>query len=385
MSTLPRSLFLPDGTPVPRIYGAEGGYHTAGDLVRETIDGRDVNVIWDEFQTTLQIVNEQRTAMTNLLCFTTDRSADIVAQATEDSGFEVSSEFGVARGMRPEPLRVKLGYAFEDFDLATRYTWKFLRDASAEQVELTHRSALAADNRLTTHTILQRVLDPTPRANEDLVPVHGLWNGDDMVPPRSGFNFHEANHTHYLTTQSAAPTGVDLDDMANHIRHHGYGTTPGSRLILFVHTSELSQLTTFRSGEEGAHDFIPAANAPAFLSSEEIVGDRPPGDYNGLKIAGSYGDVWISPSEFMPPGYLLMVATEGPNSPLNPVGYREHPSLAFKGLRLVAGVQQGYPLQDAYYARGFGVGVRHRGAAVAMQITESPTYAAPTELTGAQL
>lgn len=222
--------YTPTGVPIFPISGSEGGYHTQGDIVRQTIDGEDINAIWAEFQTTMGIVNERRSALASLLCFGTLRSADLVAQSVTDARFEIASEFGEPRGTRPEMLRVKVGYRFNDFDLATRYTWKFLRDAPAEQVRFTHTSAIAGDNKLTSHTILQRLLDPTPSDNEDGVPVFGLYNGDDMVPPRSGFNTHSAAHTHYLTTQSLDVSGADLDDMAAHILHHGYGTTPGSQL-----------------------------------------------------------------------------------------------------------------------------------------------------------
>jgi hypothetical protein len=35
-------------------------------------------------------------------------------------------------------------------------------------------------------------------------------------------------------------------------------------------------------------------------------------------------------------------------------------------------------LQDSFYARGFGVGVRHRGAAVVTQVTTNASYTPPT-------
>jgi len=38
---------------------------------------------------------------------------------------------------------------------------------------------------------------------------------------------------------------------------------------------------------------------------------------------------------------------------------------------------QGYPLIESFLARGFGTGVRHRGAAVAIQVVNSTTYTLP--------
>ena len=48
---------------------------------------------------------------------------------------------------------------------------------------------------------------------------------------------------------------------------------------------------------------------------------------------------------------------------------REHTNTAYQGLRHIPGHWHGYPLQDSFFARGFGVGTRHRGAAIVCQIT----------------
>ncbi len=78
----------------------------------------------------------------------------------------------------------------------------------------------------------------------------------------------------------------------------------------------------------------------------------------------------------MPAGYVIIAATGGPNGSDNPVGFREHKNPAYRGLRVIPGVGP-FPIQEHFYARGFGTGVRHRGAAVAIQITGSASFAAP--------
>jgi len=72
----------------------------------------------------------------------------------------------------------------------------------------------------------------------------------------------------------------------------------------------------------------------------------------------------------------LRRTTGGIDSDRNPVGLRKHPNVAYQGLRHIPG-NGPYPLVDSFYARGFGVGVRHRGAAVVMLVTESASYTAP--------
>jgi hypothetical protein len=384
--------YTPDGAPIYQISGSQGrGYSTAGDtlrhgadadiraLVSNLSDGTNLNDIWNEFQQTLDIINEQRSAVTNLLAFRTTAHMDVVAQSFEGPGFVRASEFGEPISIAAKPDALKLGYEFIDFDLAARYTWRFLRDALRSEVEMIHRQALHDDNKLCTNDILRRLLNSSPGLNDEGITVYPLYNGDGMVPPRSGFNTHTAPHTHYLTPGSASADGGDLDVMIDHISHHGYTSVPGSQLVLFVHPSDLSQIAAIRAGTLGAtYDFIPSAGAPAFMTAETIVGDRAPAEFNGLKVVGSYGKVWVIPSEYMVPDYLLMAATNGPNSPWNPVGFREHPSVGQQGLRLLPGNQVAYPLIESYYLRAFGTGVRHRGAAVAMQITAAGTYTVPT-------
>lgn len=373
--------YTADGFPIVPICGAEGpgGYSTAGDILTTLGDGTDLNAMWAEFQQALAIRNEQRDIVARHLTFGTVRPLDAVAQAVEQDGFQLASEFGDPTSMAAKPELVKMGYDFQDWDLRIAMTWKFLRSASQAEVETLFATAIADDNKNVNTAILRRLLSPTAGVNDEGNAVYPLYNGDAMVPPRSGFNTHTASHTHYLTTGSTAPDGEDLDVMVNHIEHHGYLNRPGARLLLFVHSVDMPAIRAIRAGVSGAdNDFIPSADAPAYLTDQTIVGSRAPGELNGLRIVGSYGDVWIAPTPFMAPGWMLMVATGGPNDPFNPVGFREFPLAGQQGLRLLPGNQQRYPLIESYYTRGFGVGVRHRGAAVAMQITTNGTYAAPT-------
>ncbi|MGI8845648.1 MAG: hypothetical protein ACR2HC_05670 [Thermoleophilaceae bacterium] len=59
------------------------------------------------------------------------------------------------------------------------------------------------------------------------------------------------------------------------------------------------------------------------------------------------------------------------------MGFREHRRPEYRGLRQIPGGSSTYPLTDSFYQRSFGTGVRHRGAAVVMQITANTAYAAP--------
>ena len=102
-----------------------------------------------------------------------------------------------------------------------------------------------------------------------------------------------------------------------------------------------------------------------------------PGDYNGLKVEGSYGPAMLIQSDFVPTEYVVVTASYGKNSPYNPVAFREHPVASYQGLRLIPGSWLGYPIIECFAARGCGVGTRHRVGAVAIQVTTDTEYTAP--------
>ena len=83
--------------------------------------------------------------------------------------------------------------------------------------------------------------------------------------------------------------------------------------------------------------------------------------YAGLKVQGSYGKSWLIESNYIPSGYVAVVALGGPGSPDNPVAVREHPNAQYRGLRAIPG-KGPYPPQESFAARGIGVGYRRRSS-----------------------
>ena len=73
--------------------------------------------------------------------------------------------------------------------------------------------------------------------------------------------------------------------------------------------------------------------------------------YAGLKVQGSYGKSWLIESNYIPSGYVAVVALGGPGSPDNPVAVREHPNAQYRGLRAIPG-KGPYPPQESFAARG---------------------------------
>lgn len=369
------------------IFGAENqqGTNIQSDvLVSHTSDGVDLNTVYADFAQMLAIFNEQRGAIASLLSYPTTRQVDVVQQSVGGATFEVASEFGVPKGSRA-PDVATVGYGFEDYDIASRLTWKFLRDSDIRQIGAVHDNVMEGANKLTTTAVLERLFNPEQTVSPEGNAVYGLYNADgSFVPPYLGRDFDPATETHYLTTGSAVLDPSDIEALMDRVAAKGYSADSGRKLVILANPIDAKRIAQFRVGVPGADgvdghfDFVASSAAPARLVVESIVGDVAPSEWNGLPVIGSYGPAYVIESHFIPVGYLTVVASAGPNAEGNPVAIREHVRTEYRGLRLIPGADQRYPIVSSYYAIGFGTGIRHRGAAACLQITTNAEYTAPT-------
>lgn len=370
---------------VPGIAGgaAARGTNSATDLVTQTSDGFDLNLLWDEFQATMALQNAQRTTMVNFLTFSVTTPTERVPQISS-ADFEKSSEFGEPVGVRPTSGSFKLGYDLDWYDLAARFTWKFLADAPASQVEAINSMAIEADNRLIFSKVLDALYNPANRFadinGEQDVNVYALYNGDGTVPPTYKSNTFTGTHTHYLTSGAAVVDSTDLDDMIEHLEHHGYNLENGMRLMLLTNRRDGKAIRKFRVSAGSTWDFIPAQGSPGLFLPEgqQLLGGQVANNFAGLNVSGSYGPLVVIEEDYAPAGYIAAIATGGTANLNNPVGLREHANPSLRGLRLVKGPSADYPLIDSFYNRGFGTGIRQRGGSVVMQLTANATYTKPT-------
>lgn len=362
-----------------------GGLSTAGDvLVNASSDGVDLNKIWADIQAALDLWNGERSSIASLISYTTTNVADAIPQGVSSDSFELASEFGVPHSTREPANALPLGYTLHDYDLALRYSWRFLRDSTAEQIKAVFNRALEADNKLLNGTVMNRLFNPAEELNEHGHRCFGLWNGDGIVPPPYMGKEFLGTTTHYLPTGASELDSADIEGAVKLITDKGYGRTSGAQLLILANPTEAESVTTWRAGKESRtggpvakYDFIQSATAPAYLTNQTIVGATPPASYSGLPVLGSYGPAWLIQSNYIPVGYVAVVASSGANSASNPVAIRQHPNTRYQGLRVIPGTGP-YPITESFCARSFGVGVRHRGAAVAIQVTTGSTYTAPT-------
>lgn len=379
-----------DGVPVAPIFGGEQsgqmGIIPAGDaLATHTADGVGLNEIWADLVGAFDTWNKHRTGISDLLSFRTVLPGEAVPQNVSSPSFEQLTEYGVTNAAGLPGEAAILGYDFGDFGLRSSFTWRALRAMTAEQVYAAINGIMHSDNRLVTGTILKRLFDPSPKTNNEGYTCRGLWNADGQyVPSYLGHEFDPATTTHYWKSDATQVDSGDIEDAVRTIRAKGYGREAGSQILILASQLESENIQTFRQGEESRsggpiakHSYIPSKKAPAYLTPDNIVGEAISGEFHEIECLGSYGPAWLVETEFIPAGYIAVVATGGPNSQNNVIGVREHPVSSYRGL-LAAPGNTGYPIQDSQYIRSFGVGVRQRGAAVAIQIGSGTDYTAPT-------
>lgn len=368
---------------IPGIAGGASGFNQASDLVTQTVDGFDLNDLWAEYQTSMSIQNEARQRLVDFLTFAVTSPQERVPQISSGQ-FERASEYGEPRGLRPTVAQFTMGYDFEWYDLAARFTWKYLAEAPRSQVDAVNAMAIEADNRLVFSRVMAALFVNENRQadinGQQDVNVYALYNGDGTVPPTYQDNEFDGTHTHYLVSGAAVVESEDLDDMEEHLAHHGYNAENGMRLVVLVNRREARTIRTFRVANGDSWDFIPAQGSPAqFMPNDQQLmgGGQPAAQLEGLRVVGSYGNLLIIEESQIPAGYMAAIATGGSANLNNPIGIREHQNTSLRGLRLVKGPNPDYPIIDSFYNRGFGTGVRHRGGAVIMEVKAAGAYAPP--------
>lgn len=366
------------------------GFHTEGDVIRTTVNGVDLNVLWREFTAALALLNAQRQPMVDLLTYTVTQPVETVPQVGSNANFEKASEFGIPVAVRTGVGYFQLGFAFDWYDTGARYTWKYLAEADDAQIRSVFDTILEGDNRLVFTEVMRTLFRNTNRLaeiNGTNYNVYALYNADGTVPPPYKTNTFLGSHQHYRTSGAATVTSGDLDEMLDDLDAHGYNVSNGYSLVFLTNKAEVNTIRTFKSVQNGGTarwDFIPALGTPNFLLPDNFRvnndggGSRPASTYRGISVAGMYGDGLILQDDFMPAGYMALFATGGPDDVQNPIGIREHARPELRGLRMVKGRSDDYPLQDSYWQRGFGTGIRHRGAAMIMQITAG-AYTIPAQ------
>jgi hypothetical protein len=363
------------------LQGYEKGFSERADIIVQSTDGASLQDMWREFQASINMLNKGRDPLINLLTFRVSKETERVLQPSQED-FEEASEYGEPKGIRIGVPFI-MGYSFKWYDLAIRYTWMFLIDADSEQLRALNSTALEASRRLQFAQVMKTIFNnnnlTATLLNGVGVNVYKFYNNDGTVPPQYKNTTFLGTHNHYITSGAGTVDPGDLKDIEDHLYHHGYRTNDGFKLILMVNRQEGAVIRTFVAGTASAqYTFIPSQGfgGGVFLPANSGIVARPDtGAPAGMLGIGTYGPFVVVEDDYIPPGYVVGLASGGDQNVGNPVGIREHPNA--KGLQLVKGPDRDYPLTDSFYRQGLGTGIRERGAGVVMQITASGTYTIP--------
>lgn len=358
------------------------GYSALGDVLRTTADGRSFQELWNELQAVAQAANEQRQRFLDLLTYPTTSAVTSVLQSVNPGGssvFEEASEYGVPQSTRQLSNVLNMGAGFRWYDAAWRATWQYLADADAAEISANANAIVGADQdhiftevmRTIFRSANQQVTDPK---SGTVYSVFAFANNDGWVPPDYEANTFPGSHTHYRTSGAATVTSGDLDEIVDDFKAHGLSEENGTQVVFLVNSAQADVISTFRVATGARADFVPASGA-RFYSPNQLVGTQPTNTFAGFPVKGAYGEALVIETTRIPAGYVVGLASGGRLAPTNPIMFREH--ARFRGLQLIQGNRPDYPLQDSYWVRGFGTGVRHRLSGHVMQITANANYTAP--------
>jgi len=364
------------------------GIHATGDILTRTRDGQDLNAIWNQYQELLRNWNSTRQPLIDLITFNTDQIIDDVAQGVEED-FEEATEFGQPKSIRPNVTIQQRAYDFKWYDVATRFTFQFLADSTAQQVDVAQAQVLEADNRLLFKKVMRRLFNNTNNStiiNNVAYNAKPLYNADsEYIPDYAGVTFNAATHTHYVTSGAAGIDSGDVETLVSLLEEHGYKRATGYQIVVMINPAQAPAVRSWRANVTNANaavaqfDFVPPKGVNIILpSTVSLFGDQPAQTYAGFDVVGAYGPYLIIMDSNIPAGYMFAFATQGSATSTNLVGIREHANSSMRGLILKGGDRNQYPIVNSTYIRGFGTGIRTRGAGAVMQITASGSYTIPT-------
>lgn len=364
------------------------GFNASGDILTKTRDGQDLNKIWQQYQEMLDAFNATRQPLIDLLTFAVTDVIEDVAQAIEED-FEPASEFGVPKAVRPQTVIQSRAYDFYWYDVAARFTFQFLADATAQQVDIVAAQILEADNRLVFGRVMRRLFNNTNNTTIiNTLPYQAkpLYNADgEFIPTYKTNTFTPGSHTHYVASGAAGLDSGDIEALAGLLEEHGYNRVNGYQIVILMNPANVTpQLRAWRAGvvnqnsAVASYDFVPPSGTNIILpSTVQLFGAQPGPTFAGFDVIGAYGPYLLVQDGNIPAGYMFAFATTGGNAAANLIGIRSHANTELQGLIQKPGDRNGYPLINSTYVHGLGTGVRTRGAGAIMQITAG-SYAIPT-------
>lgn len=318
-----------------------------------TLDGVNVNELWDEFQASLAEYNAGLDELVASLTFPTTSESLMVVQGAYE--FERYSDYTLPDAQDLQEAQVSI--PLSAFDLRISYTVRKLLNSPSSEINARHAEALQADSRLMLKQTLRAALVKEGVAGDGGILSKPFYNGDGFVPPVYKMNTFQGTHTHYLAKESGS-LAQGLTELIDTVVEHGFE----NNLIMLANRATCKKI-------QALDEFVKVEGSIG--SSTTVVG-APMGD----NVVGWYDGAVVRREDWMPSDYIFLYSAQGgANSPLNPIALREPVNETARGLKIMRGTNPEYPLADSYYYHEFGVGVRQRGNGAVLQI--GSTYTSP--------
>ena len=363
---LNQGLFGAEGEPASGLLKRADAINTVpGQAV--TTDGQLISDIWLDLQAKLAAYNRQANVTISLFSGDPTILSQVQTAVYSTKGFEQATEYG-------RPSNIALQYLtrqvpIDAYDLGFGYTQKFIDKAKGSEITSIQGHAVNGWWNLQMNNVLDAIYNDSPTADPDGVTGTTLYNADE-TPPTYKRWVHDGTHVHFLADAGAFTQALALS-MEEHLVHHGFGDF-GETLFMFLHRDDMATARGFA-------DWVPAATAEQkIITTGPIVGAAPnAAGISEFPVQGYLGKMNFVELNDIPADYPLLMATGGQFAQQNVVRIRVHENPTVRGLRLIEGPKQRYPLYDAVYDGYFGAAVAQRGAAVVLR-TGNGTYAPPT-------
>lgn len=250
------------------------------------------------------------------------------------------------------PTVKKYGYGIGS-DLDT------LRRSSRRQINMAIDRGFAEDPENVLLQMLKVMLKDPGTSNQRGGWYNGSFSTEEVItaPPSFQQNTFLAAHTHYYQSNSSGLTLAVLTTAKGHLKHHGNGGQP----IAFINNVQVQELETLAAFTANTLTRSPISDMVAV---------------NGFTDQFRLLGIEFYATEMMPANYML-VLDSSPLAGRRPLVMFEPANM--RGLNLMPGPMNDYPLVESFFERWFGFKVWNRGGGVAIQIVNSASaYVDPT-------
>lgn len=321
-----------------------------------TTDGLDLNELWYGAMSAADMYKAATLPILDQMIRFHDLSL-MKYYIAEKNGYEV-----IALDTKPGMKKVKEAALYAPLPLKFGYGvgagLDSLRLSTGRQVMANIDRGFKEDAENLLIQIMRKLMTDPGTLNAGFGLFNGEFSAEEQIsaPPQYGQNVFLANHNHYYTSGA---TTIDLGDITaakQTIRHHGYK----GKLVAMINSSivmQLENLAAFTANQLTRSPISDQVAVMGFTDQFTLLGVE-----------------WYA-SEAIPDNYFIMAElAEGDDDRM--IVQFEPPQM--RGLRLMPGPVNDYPLVESFFERFGNWKVWRRGAAVVVQLTASATFVSPT-------